>query len=49
MPAMPRANKRAQKIAWNITGKPANFEDKKSAVMKKVDKELTYQETSRVR
>ncbi len=49
MPCAPRPNKKAAKIAWKITGKPANLEDKRSSLQEKVDKELTYQETTRVR
>lgn len=49
MPAAPRPKGLAKKIAFNILGKPANLQDKRSPAQKKVDRELTYQETSRAR
>lgn len=49
MPCAPRQNKKATKIAWKITGKPANLENKRSSMQEKVDKALLYQETTRVR
>lgn len=47
MPAAPRPKGKAKKIAFNILGKPANMQNDKTPYGKKVDRELTYQETSR--
>lgn len=49
MPAAPRKKGLAKKIAFNILGKPANLQNSKTPYRKKVDQELTYQETSRVK
>ncbi len=49
MPAMIRGNKKAQKIAYDILGTPANIKDKKSAFQKEIDKRIVYQSTYRFR
>lgn len=37
------------KIAFSVLGTPANIKDKKTAAQKKVDQQLLFQSTSRVR
>lgn len=50
MPGMPRPNKKAQKIAFDILGTPANLQkNNKSQEKRQVDKRLTFEETVRVR
>jgi hypothetical protein len=49
MPAMPRSNKRATKVAFKILGTPANLEFKRSKQQEYVNKMLISQETSRVK
>jgi hypothetical protein len=49
MPAMPRANIKATKIAYQIIGKPANLNFKRPPQLEKVYKQLVYQNTLRVR
>lgn len=49
MPAMPRIKGTPIKIAFAVLGKPANYVIKKSALQKKIDRELLYQDTQRVR
>lgn len=53
MPGMPRCNKKATKIAYDILGTPANIRSfqkkKKDSKSKEIDKELLFEETSRVR
>ena len=44
----PRPRGKAEKIAFALIGKPANFK-KKSAKEKELDKILLFQETARVR
>ena len=44
----PRPKGKAEKIAFSLIGKPANFK-KKSAKEKELDKILLFQETARVR
>lgn len=46
---MIRPNKKAEKIAFNILGTPANIKDRKSAFQKKIDNKVIYQNTSRVK
>jgi len=48
MPATPRPKGKPTKIAWGILGKPGNME-KKSEKDRKIDKQLIFQETMRVR
>lgn len=45
MPAMPRMNKKLEKIAFKILGKPDNYEDKETKRQKEVKKALDYQDT----
>ena len=40
MPAMPRVDGKAKKIAWKILGKPANIKSKESKIMKALDNRL---------
>ena len=53
MPVMIRAKDngkgKANKIVWKIIGKPAVLNFKRSPQQEKMNKELLYQETSRVR
>lgn len=49
MATMFRPKGKPTKIAWKILGKPAPLNFKRSPEMQKMEKELTYQETSRVR
>ena len=49
MPAMLRLPGKGKKIAWNILGKPANMQSKKTAEQDKLDKEIYHQEASRVK
>ena len=49
MPAMPRYNKRAKKIAWSIIGVPSNIKYDKSAFSKKIERSLNVQYTSRIK
>lgn len=49
MPAAPRSNKKATKIAWSILGKPANMQFKPSEKEKEIDRRLLFEETTRVR
>jgi hypothetical protein len=50
MPAVPRQkNLKATKIAFDILGEPENLKAKRSKRQKKIDIQLLYQDTSRVR
>ena len=49
MPAMPRQNKKATKIAYRILGKPANLKAKTNEKEKSVKARLIFEETMRVR
>lgn len=49
MPAMPRPSGKARKVAYAILGVPENIKDKQTSEQKKVNKELVFQETVRVR
>lgn len=49
MPAAPRFNKKAQKIAFSILGTPANMQSGKKAYRIKTDKVIDYQNTARIR
>ena len=44
MPAAPRMNKKFEKIAFRILGKPDNYEDKETAKQEKIKKALDYQD-----
>lgn len=44
MPAMPRYNEKATKIAYRILGTPENMIDASTPKQKKVKKQLTYDE-----
>ena len=43
MPIMPRYDKKAEKIAWNILGKPANIAAKRTKKERILDNRLDYQ------
>jgi hypothetical protein len=49
MPAMPRWNSKAKKIAFSIMGPPPNQNNIKDKGKKKRDERLTFEETVRVR
>ena len=49
MPGMPRPNKKATKIAFDLLGTPPNLREKKTALQKKIDRRLLYDDTQRVR
>ena len=50
MPAMIRPKTSVSvKIAYKVLGKPANISNKKSALLKKIDEQLVFQNTARVR
>lgn len=49
MPAMPRIKGKPTQIAYAILGVPENMKAEKSPKKKKVEKELIFQETVRVR
>ena len=48
MPAMPRATKKADKIAFSILGTPPNMQEKPPK-NDQVEKQLVFEETTRVR
>lgn len=45
MPAMPRMNKRVEKIAFKILGKPDNYDNEQTAKQEEIRKRLDYQDT----
>jgi hypothetical protein len=50
MPAMLRPNKKAEKIAYAILGKPANLrKHKTSANKERIEKQLLFEEARRAR
>ena len=49
MPVMPRVKNKATKIAWSIIGKPLSTNVKKSPTQSKINKQLVFEETTRVR
>lgn len=49
MPAMPRPYGLARKIAYKIMGVPANIAHKRDKKEKRENKQLLFEETSRVR
>lgn len=49
MPAMPRPKGKATKIAFKILGVPGAIAFKRSKQQDKINKQLLYQETQRVR
>lgn len=49
MPAAPRENNKATKIAFKIIGKPSNFNYKQPEAIEKVNEKLLFDETIRVR
>jgi hypothetical protein len=49
MPGMPRYNKKAKRIAFNIIGVPQVFNRKKTEKEKYIDERIWFEETSRSR
>lgn len=49
MPAAPRPNNKATKIAWNILGIPDNIKFRRTKEQKRINKRLNFEETQRVR
>lgn len=49
MASMPRLKNKGSKIAFAILGVPANFRFKRSKEQERVNQQLLFQETSRVR
>lgn len=49
MPAMRRINKKAEKIAFKIMGKPANIAFKRDKEQQRINKRLIFEETVRAR
>jgi hypothetical protein len=49
MPTMPRPNKKATKIAFDLLGTPPSFKQKQNALQKKINQRLLFDETQRVR
>lgn len=49
MPSMPRQKTKGTKVAFNLLGVPANFKFKRSKEQERVNQQLLFQETSRVR
>lgn len=49
MPAMVRSDKKAEKIAWNILGKPANLQEKFDKKRTQVDAKIQGEIISRDR
>lgn len=49
MPAMPRPNNKARKIAYKILGIPQNMVVKMTPEKKRATKRLIFEETARVR
>ena len=49
MPAMPRFEKKATKIAFKILGTPANLAYRPNREKREEDRRLEYEETFRVR
>ena len=49
MPAMPRINSKATKIAWAIIGKPVAMNVKKNSAQAKISKRLDFEAVTRVR
>jgi hypothetical protein len=49
MPAMIRVSNKAAKINYAILGKPSNLSSKRSALQRKIDKALWYDNTAQVR
>jgi hypothetical protein len=49
MPAMPRFSKKGAKIAFKILGTPENLLYHPKGKKKKIDKQLLFQETTRIR
>jgi len=49
MPAMRRPSRKAEKIAFNIIGVPANLDRKQTRKQKNKDELISYQETQLIR
>jgi hypothetical protein len=49
MPAMLRTSKKSQKLAEELLGLPQNMRKKKKKRKRKIDEEISYQNTVRMR
>lgn len=49
MPVMPRLKGKATKVCFSILGTPPAMEDKRTALQKKIDRRLLFDNTQRVR
>ncbi len=49
MPAAPRVNNKATKIAYDILGKPQNLKPERNETQREIDIRLNYEETRRIR
>jgi len=49
MPSMPRIDKKANKIAFDLIGKPANLHRKSRKKQAKINEQLLRQETTRIK
>ena len=49
MPSMPRFDTKATKIAYKILGVPANIKAKRTPKQEKINKQLVFQETTRMK
>jgi hypothetical protein len=49
MPVMPRSRGKATKIAWEILGKPASYNVKRTQRESEMNKRLIFEATTRVR
>jgi hypothetical protein len=49
MPAMPRVKGKAEKIAFEILGVPANMRFKRDKYQSRINQRLVFEETSRAR
>lgn len=49
MPAMLRTSKKAQRLAEKLLGIPDNIRKKKRKRVRKIDKEIAYQNTMRMK
>lgn len=45
MPAMPRMNKKLEKIAFKILGRPDNYDNDQTPRQEEIRKKLDYQDT----
>ena len=43
MPVMPRSDKKSEKVAWKVLGKPSNIAAKQTARERELNAKLDYQ------